>query len=374
MTGMTGSMKPACAVLAGIGLLMGITMSGAVSVDAADVKPVKAWPGVWLVHHEEPDSKTVVVEFERFLALVESPGDDAVARGMLMALDEAFPDQPVRFVVHTHPHGHSLGAVDPYLTRGITIVTSEGNLERVLGRSADPDRFDRVALVVGDGFAIEDGMNRMVVHVIDHDRYGVPSEGYTVVELPRVGVMVSGCLYNKPVTHHAVVNERKPALWQYLRDHAPSVTTLVPTNTTSAGGYEDVCTVAMLEETLEQGLRPDVVADRLTAMTLEEIEQHLDELAVEYRAVTPSAYDLMVCASTLKRQREDPERAALFMEVACRAFPDDPDPASYLGRLRWEMGQKDRAEASWARALELTVDRRDRADLEVSIARVRTSG
>ena len=346
-----------------------LAASAAASAEEAPVDSLAS--GVWVMRHEDPASKTVVVEFERFLAMIESPGDEALARATLARLDEVFPDKPVRFLLHTHPHGHSIGAIDPYLARGVTIVTSATNLERIAERSGDPQRFERVALVVSDGFAIEDPSNRLVVRVIDQDEYTVPSDDYTIFELPAQEIVVSGCLYNKPLTHHQVVNERKPALHRFLVDHGCAAKVLVPTNTTGASGYEDLCSLAMLEETLREGLDPADVADRLEAMSLEEIEQQLDALAAEYREITPSAYDLIVCANTIDLRREDLDRSALFFEVALRVFPDDPDVAYYLGRARWKNDQPDQAEAAWARALELAEDEEERKDLEEAIGRVR---
>ena len=317
-------------------------------------------PGLWVIHHESPTSKTVVAEFTRFLAVIESPGDDARAREVLAALDERFPTQPVRFLLHTHPHGHSIGAIDPYLVRGVTFVTSDANLESVQGLSSDPERVAAQALMVDAKFVIEDTSNRMVVHVLTREEFQTPTDDYVVFEFPQQALMVSGCLYNKPLDYHEVVNARKPGFHRFLTEHAPSVVTLVPTNTTTASGYEDVCNVEMLQTTLREGIDPQQVADRLIAMSLEEIEAQLDAMVEEFSARTPKVFDLLVCANTLRVQRADPSRAALLFEVALGAFPDSADAAYYLGVSRWESADHASAATSWERALALTdTDERD---------------
>lgn len=341
-------------------------------VTAASVAEVDSLaPGLWMIHHEEPASKTIVAEFARFVAVIESPGDDELAREVLATLDARFPEKPVRFLLHTHPHGHSIGAVDPYLLRGVTLVTSEANLERVQALSADPDRVAAVALLVDEGFTIEDATNRMVVHVLARDEFQTPTDDYTIFEFPRQELMVSGCLYNKPLDYHEVVNARKPGLQRFLTEHAPGVVTLVPTNTTAAEGFEDVCTVEMLATTLREGLVPAQVADRLAAMSLEEIDAQIDAMAAEYGARTRRAFDLLVCANTLRIEREDPPRAARLFEVALRAFPDSADAAYYLGVAQWESQEHALAESNWQRALALT-DEVDRAELQERIDGVRT--
>lgn len=326
-------------------------------------------PGVHMLIHEEPAAKSIVAEFERFLVVVESPGDEANARTLFDVTAEAFPDKPVRFVLHTHHHGHSIGVLDPFLVRGVTVVTSEKNLDLIRGRSIDPERFDRAAFVVADGFALEDATNRLVVHVLDGSHYTVPTDEYVVVEFPDQELLVSGCLYNKPLTYHEVVNQRKPALRLFLRTEAPHVKTLVPTNSSAASGFENVCTVAMLDATLEEGIQPTAVAERLAAMELDELTAKLDELAEEFGARTPRSYDLLVTGNTI-RSLDDHARAALWFEMTARIFPDEGRVHYYHGLALWESGAHEAAEAAWDVARSLSPeDSRER--LESSIARAR---
>lgn len=307
-------------------------------------------PGISMMIHEEPASKSIVAEFDRFVVVIESPGDEENARQLLTTLDAAYPDKPVRFVLHTHHHGHSLGALDPWLVRGATIVTTDQNLELVRGRSADADGFADEALVVGDGFSIADASNRLVVHVLDRADYTIPTEQYVVVEFPTQELLVSGCLYNKPLDYHEVVNARKPALRHFLERNTPDVHWLIPTNTSEAKGFENVCTVDMLDATLEEGIKPHEVFERLAALELDAIEAQLDDLAVEFAARTPRAYDLLVTGNTI-RAEEDFARAALWFEMTARVFPDDARARYYLGVARWENGEAEAAEEAWNEAV-----------------------
>lgn len=325
----------------------------------------------WTYLHADHGAKSVVAEFASFLVVIESPGDEAAARAMLDDLAAAFPDKQVRFLLHTHHHGHSLATIDPWLARDVTVVTAPANADRLAKRTANPERFRRAYLPATQGLILADDLNRLVVHVIEDDEYDVPTAQYVNIEFPAQQVMVTGCLYNKPLGQHAVVNQRKPALRRYLAEHAPDVITLVPTNTCGARGYEDVCTVAMLDATLAEGLHPEAVADRLAAMSLEEIAAQMDDLAAEYRGRVFEAYDLLVCANTLRRVRHDGERAALLAEAATRAFPDDVSAAYWLGLMRLEIGDEDGADGAWARALELADGSEERADYVARMASTR---
>jgi hypothetical protein len=341
--------------------------------DASPLVPVA--DHLWHYVHEDHGAKSVVAEFATFLVVIESPGDEAAARALLADLGEAFPGKSVRVLLHTHHHGHSLAAIDPWLARDVMLVTAPANVERLRERTANPERFAASFLPASDGLVLADGTNELRVHVIDDAQYEVPTPEYVIIEFPRQQVMVSGCLYNKPASYHEVVNKRKPALRRYLREHAPDVVTLVPTNTCASEGFEDVCTVAMLDATLAEGIDPQEVADRLEAMTVAEIAASLDELVAEFSARTLRAYDLLVCANTIRREREDLPRAALFFEVAARAFPDEASPAYYHGMALLENGEDARAEVAWERALALADDddERERLQQRMEAARERVA-
>lgn len=326
---------------------------------------------LWTFTHVEENNKSVVAEFGTFLAVIESPGDESTARAMLDDLAKAFPTKSVRFLLHTHHHGHSLAAIDPWLARDVTLITSPANIERVKKRSANPERFEKAVLRVTEGLTIGDGVNTMVVHVIDKENYPVPTDEYTVIEFPAQGMLVSGCLYTKPLTYHGVVNERKKSLHGFITDHLPGVRSVINTSSCLAKGNEDVSSLATLNATMEKGLKPEVIADRLAAMSLDEIEAALPELTAELSARTERPYDLMVCANYLRKKREDLPRAEKLARLCRDAFPDESRPSYYLGIIHLEMGNDDTAETIWADALALAEDNSAREDLEKTMERTR---
>ena len=326
---------------------------------------------LWTFTHVEENNKSVIAEFGSFLAVIESPGDEGTARAMLNDLAKAFPHKSVRFLLHTHHHGHSLAAIDPWLARDVTLVTSPANIERVQKRSANPERFEKAVLRATEGLTIGDGLNTMIVHVIDKKDYPVPTDEYTVIEFPAQGMLVSGCLYTKPLTYHGVVNDRKTSLHSFITDNLPGVHSLINTSSCLAKGNEDVSSLATLDATLEKGLKPEVIADRLCDMSLEEIDAALPDLTVELSARTERPYDLLVCANYLRKKREDLPRAEKLTRLCRDAFPDEPRPAYFMGIIRLEMGKDAAAEEVWTVALALAEDKDEREGLEKAMERTR---
>jgi hypothetical protein len=326
------------------------------------------WPGVHLVWYDDLNLKSVVVEFDTFLAVVEVPHDDATARLLLATLRERFPAKPLRFAFHTHHHDHSIGALDPLFASGVTLVTTSWNLDQIRGLGGDPARLDAHVLEIGDTFELADATGSLRARVIRKTKYEVPTDEYIVVELPGPKALVSGCLFNKPLTYWEVVNTRKTSLAAFLADSRLDVRWLVPTNSARGSGFEDVCTREMLAETLEKGMKPAEIADRLQARTVAALRADLDALAAEFAAMTPRSYDLLVCGNYLKTRRKDFERAAVLFEVATRLFPKEVETWWHLGD-NWSLaGDKAKARAAWTRALELATTDEERKEIQTAIA------
>jgi hypothetical protein len=325
------------------------------------------WPGVHLVWYDDLNMKSVVAEFASFLAVVEVPHDDATARSLLGFLRERFPDKPLRFAFHTHHHGHSLGSIDPLLTAGVTLATTPWNLEQVRKLAADPKGLDGRVLSIRDGFELADASNRLRVHVLSKAQYEVPADEYVVVEFPGAQALVSGCLFNKPLGYWEVVNTRKTSLSAFLVDSKLSVDWLLPTNSAKGSGFEDVCRRELLAETLEKGIKPDELADRLQRRSVADLRNEMDKLVAEFRTRTPRSYDLLVCGNYLKSKRKDPERAAVLFEVAARLFPKEVEPAWNLGVTWAEAGDKAKARSAFSQALALATKDEDKAEIQAAL-------
>lgn len=332
-------------------------------------------PGIMLLWTPRHEAKVVVAEFATFLALIEAPFDDRTVREILAELRARFPGKPLRYVFHTHPHDHSIHAVDPLLAAGAQIVTSQGNLPELEKLTGDVSALRSRVILIDDQFELADATNRLRVWLLKQGtgekQWAVPTPEYMVFEFPASGVLVSGCLYNKPKTYHEVVSSRKKAILRFIESNAPGVTTLVPTNTSSGGGFEDVCTLQMLRDSIEQGIKPEEVSKRFGAMTPEQMRAQSDAIAAEFKALTPRAFDMLVCASQLNKDKHA-EHALILLDIAISIFPDDPWPRYHAGVRAWGLGLKDQAEARWAEALVRAKDEAEREDLRDSAQEVRS--
>ncbi len=325
------------------------------------------WPGVHVVWYDDLNLKSVVAEFDTFLAVVEVPHDDATARALLAFLREKFPAKPVRFAFHTHHHDHSIGALDPLAAAGATVVTTAWNLDQIRGLAGNPAGADANVLKIGGELEISDGTNTLRAHVLKKDRYEIPTDEYIVVELPGPKALVSGCLFNKPLTYFEVVNTRKTSLAAFLADRRMDTAWLVPTNSARGSGFEDVCSREMLTETLAKGLKPAEVADRFAARSVAELRADIPALAAEFGKKTPRSYDLLVCGNFMRMKRKDFARSVVMFEIATQLFPKDMDAWYWLGEGRAEAGDHAGARVAWAEALKFATTDDDRSEIRAKL-------
>lgn len=320
------------------------------------------------------EGKVVIVEFATFVALIEAPRDDQTVRELLSEIQKRFPDKPVRYVFHTHHHAHSINAVDPLLAIGAQIVTSPANLTELCKLTANESLLRQRTIVITDRFELADQANRLCVEVLHQgsgeNQWQVPTPEYMVFELPLCRTLVSGCLYNKPATYHEVVNSRKRALLAYIAARRPQVQSLIPTNTCESEGFEDFCSVQMLRDSIEQGIKPEEISARFGGLTPDEMRSQADQIAAEFKQRTPRSYDMQVCASQLAKDTHI-EHAIILLEVAIRLFPADASPRFQAGEYLLQLGRRAEAEARWAEAIDHAKSPRERDELVRSVREAR---
>ena len=69
-----------------------------------------------------------LVEFDRFVAVFEAPGDEARSLAVIEEIVKLAPGKPIRWLISSHPHFDHIGGLRTYLHIGATIVTHAINV------------------------------------------------------------------------------------------------------------------------------------------------------------------------------------------------------------------------------------------------------
>lgn len=331
----------------------------------------KVADGIYTLTSDAYASKAVIGEFARYLVVIEFPQNDTLVNAIIDEAGTRFPGKPIRYVMHSHHHAHAISGFDPFLRRTrAVLVTSPFNAAEVARLTQDTVALKRRVVLTDSVFTVRDQRNHLVCYVVPQAKYAVPTPEYNLVLFPNQALLVSGCLFNKPLTYYEIVTPRKLALRKFLADRQLTVRTLVPTNTTGVSGFEDVCTLEMLDSTLSRGIRPDEFGDALQGRSIEYLESRADSLTDEFRKI-PRSFDYLVCANALKNSRKDYNRAIVVYRCLTRLYPQEPDAYYFIGECYELKGYAPEAIAYYERCLPLTKDKADIADVTARIRKLR---
>ncbi|MFH1051750.1 MAG: hypothetical protein V1779_12585 [bacterium] len=158
-------------------------------------------------------TKSTIVEFDNFIALLETPIynhkksteilKDHTIEGekIISSLKAYFPYKPLKYVFSSHWHPHSLSSVIPFVTRGITIITTNNNFRR-LSDFIDSAFFqihkEYFHFVDDEVFNLKDNSNEIVVYKVDKKEYtSLPTQDYLYFYLGKYNYLHVSCMYQR---------------------------------------------------------------------------------------------------------------------------------------------------------------------------------
>jgi glyoxylase-like metal-dependent hydrolase (beta-lactamase superfamily II) len=92
---------------------------------AVTVQMEELGPGVFYVNAQ--GIRSWAVEFRDHIAVVEGPASEARSIAVNEAINQRFPNKPIRYVINTHAHYDHAGGLRTYVAQGATVVTHEAN-------------------------------------------------------------------------------------------------------------------------------------------------------------------------------------------------------------------------------------------------------
>jgi hypothetical protein len=318
-------------------------------------------PGLHLVDLPGSKAKATVVELTDGLALLEAPLSDHGAteatlvdhrvdgERLVRALAMRFPGKPLRLVLSSHWHPHSLSAIEPFVKAGATIVTTPDNLAKL--REMGPLDPRSVRLVTEDHLALGDASQPIVAHRFTRARYpSVPTTDYLLFELRRYGIVHVGCLYTRwagpPVLGRELVTARAEDLDRLLRDLGVESASLLRV-VDEPPGTDPRWPRAGLAELVRTGVTSREIGERYRALPVATLRSERDRLVREaVRDGIPGsifnglAYEAMA-AGDLPRARELATLQVLLVPGDANAWDSlgeithaagDPDVAARYGR------------------------------------------
>lgn len=298
---------------------------------------------LYIIWFEQYGCKALIAEFDEYLAVVEFPINDSVAIAIINKAKEIFPEKPIKYVLHSHHHSHSISGFDPFLEHTkASLVTSPYNFAKIKSITLDTIQLEKRYVKIDSTFKMVSNNNELICYTINRNQYAVPTQEYNVIYFPYQKLLVTGCLYQKPLDYHQVVDSRKYALKQLIDSYIIKANYLLPTNTCRKTGFEDICTIGMLDSTLLFGIKPIEVADFFQSKSISYFDRMQDSLIIEFKKI-PSYYDYYTCARELL-SRKDYDKALIIFNLIINVYPEySHNVYLYTGECYESKGDKEKA-------------------------------
>ncbi len=196
--------------------------------------------GVYLFGGSSHNS--VAVEFDRFVAVIEAPLDEARSLAVIEEVARLAPEKPIRFLVNTHQHFDHIGGLRTYLHIGATVVTHWKNYDfynrDVLTYTPRTVAPDMVSLwppteltegynleTVRENYVVTDGdriLQIFYAHPVEH------AEGMLVAYLPQERILVEADLFDTHLPRPWVETGSSGSLRDVIQKLGLDVSRIVP--------------------------------------------------------------------------------------------------------------------------------------------------
>jgi glyoxylase-like metal-dependent hydrolase (beta-lactamase superfamily II) len=155
--------------------------------------------GVFIIDLPPSTARSLLVAFSDFSVIVEAGDYSEISARVLATADHLLPDKPVRYVAMTHHHPLYANGLRPYAQRGITILTTKGNVEYLRDLTTRPYRIRPDAQqhqprapkfeVIDGTKVITDGKQRLELYEFD---YSTHTDEYVLPYLSSHKLIVTG--------------------------------------------------------------------------------------------------------------------------------------------------------------------------------------
>ncbi|MEO8512215.1 MAG: hypothetical protein ABI543_01515 [Ignavibacteria bacterium] len=318
-------------------------------------KITDAGSGVYFMYYDSSDSKSTIVEFEDFIALVEAPVKDEggnakvliehqeAGEKILNSLNNYFKNKPLKYFLHSHWHPHSVSTINPFLKSGVKVVSTEANQNIIkkfidtLGITNYKDNF----IFVSDSLVISDSKNKLVAHRFTQKEYpNTPTEDYLFFYLPKQNIIHCACMYNKwegvPVDGKEILTGREEDLNRFLAGRNLKPEYLIRL-TNEKNEPNDMQPLSGLENVISSGIRSSDIMKSLMDIDQMKLNESSDEIVNDLikKNIPPSIINSAVYS--LLRKKDLP-KALSFARIQALLNPSDPNSWDTYGEVYYFMG------------------------------------
>lgn len=322
----------------------------------------KAGDGLYILYYDTTATKSIVtkstvVEFSDFIALIEVPiSNDGIGavnlkdhseggNRVLEFLKKSFPEKPLKYVLSSHWHPHSISSILPFISRKITVVTTRANFVRLsefVDSAAYREYGNYVQFVDGDSLEIQDPSNRIVAYRFTKKEYpNVPTQDFLYFYLPTNNCLHSSCMFQRllgrVVYGKEMISSRVEDLHRFLETKQ-----IVPQHVITTDTYWDGADGMISGDTLQQMFRAGITMGSIESdiqhLSVETLTTKTDSLVKNY-ALNGVPVNMLGRAVTAALHEKDLTRGLALARLQALVNPSDPNAWDTFGEVYYFLGE-----------------------------------
>jgi hypothetical protein len=315
--------------------------------------------GLYFMYFDSSASKSTIVEFSDYLVMIEVPiidkgggatqlvDDIAGGEKVLRTLKNYFPVKPLKYILHSHWHMHSISSITPFIKNDVTIVSTKMNfdvLSKFMDSSAVQFTIQNFIFVEGDSLVISDENNRIVAYRFEQKDYpSTPTKDYLYFYIPKHNCIHAACMYTKwmgePVDGKPVLSGREENLYAFInsKNINPEFIIRLPNEKSEAN---DMQTFAGLSDVNQTGIRSSDIMKKYLSLDALNLKENRDEIVKEalLKKIPASIFNSCVYAELRKKELE---RALNYAIIQSLVNPSDANSWDTLGEVYYFMGEEE---------------------------------
>ncbi len=322
---------------------------------------------LYFMYYDSSNSKSTIVEYDDFVVLIEVPVKDEgggatnmkdhIEGGVkaIRTIEKQFPGKPIKYVIHSHWHPHSISAVAPFLENGSKLITTMENysiIKKYMDESVKEKYRSNVIFAeadprsAGDSLVIDEPGNRIVIHYLKKSEYpNLPTIDYLYCYLPNYNLLHCACMYNKwtgePVEGKEMLTGREEDLHRFLTEKNIKPEHLIRLNNEKSEPG-NMLPFSGLDDVVKNGIRASDILNRYTVLSEQELKERFDAIAEEI-VNNNIPVSLMNTAAYQMIRSNDLGRALVFAKLQAMINPSDPNSWDTLGEVYYFMGKLESA-------------------------------
>lgn len=313
--------------------------------------------GLYFMYFDSSASKSTIVEFKDYLVMIEVPIIDKgggatelidhISGGekVLQTLKNYFPTKPLKYILHSHWHMHSISSITPFIKNGVSIVSTKLNfdvLSKFMDASVVESNMKNFIFVEGDSLVISDGENEIIAYRFEQKDYpSTPTKDYLYFYIPKHNCMHAACMYTKwtgePVDGKQVLSGREENLYNFITSKNINPDYLIRL-TNEKSEPNEMQPFDNLSDVNQNGIRSADIMSKYLALDALSLKQNRDEIVKEalLKKIPASIFNNCVYSELRKKQLD---RALSFAIIQTMINPSDANSWDTLGEVYYFMGE-----------------------------------